>query len=575
MSVPGMSTPNSIVRRLDGRRLVGLGPGEFRRRDRVIEAVVLGPRLGRVDRGLLQFRQLAGGAVHREGVRGICVGLDQPPRSRAVGPRELDGLRTARQRQARQPVLGKVPVEVALALALGRGGHLALEEKDEREERRHDGREGEELARRTRPDQSLRRYQTQSPRRMARPGSPAIAKMPIRRTWESVSDSDACSIVFGAIPICFSLPVSQWMALAKRTPLPPLAIAPSAAKREFPMTTRRAAFPPVLLLVRRADRDRDRHGPGRVPGLLLDRSVAFGQGLEVRLAPALRRGLDEHRLGDALRRLLGLRHRPREREDDRKALGGEGPHDRVSPVLVGEDRLGADHRQGVGRIDHDVVAEPEAVLAEKLREAEVRRRRARTGQDGVEQDQGMAARREVLLEGARLRRQERGPRPGHDDDFGARRKVVLAERGPGRDGHVVALEQLLGLGVAAPPLARIERGLVVALREDDPGLLLLGHREDRGGERLLALEGLDRGRPAHLRGGEVEVGELVLLDVLLAVSRAEDHRVLANAELLERAPRRAPRCASGRGTRPRSWAKAPGSATGARAPAGTAARRRS
>ena len=64
------------------------------------------------------------------------------------------------------------------------------------------------------------------------------------------------------------------------------------------------------------------------------------------------------------------------------------------------------------------------------------------------------------------------------------------------------------------------------------GCARLGHRENRRGERLFSLEVLDLGcSAAHLRAREVEIGELVLLDVLLPIPRAEDDRVLADPEL--------------------------------------------
>ena len=47
------------------------------------------------------------------------------------------------------------------------------------------------------------------------------------------------------------------------------------------------------------------------------------------------------------------------------------------------------------------------------------------------------------------------------------------------------------------------------------------------------LNALISGAAAHARPGEVEVGELVLLDVLLVVAGAEDDRALLDAELLD------------------------------------------
>ena len=92
------------------------------------------------------------------------------------------------------------------------------------------------------------------------------------------------------------------------------------------------------------------------------------------------------------------------------------------------------------------------------------------GQHRVEQEEGAAAPREEPLEGAGLGREERGPRARDHDDVGVGRKAFLAERLPGRDRHVVALEHLLDVRIAAAALARVERRLAVAGREHDARL---------------------------------------------------------------------------------------------------------
>ena len=126
--------------------------------------------------------------------------------------------------------------------------------------------------------------------------------------------------------------------------------------------------------------------------------------------------------------------------------------------------------------------------------------------------------------------------PATTIDVGVGRQIGLAEAVPGPDRHVVPLEELLGVGEAPPALAanRAAPRRAPCVKYDLRLPRLSVTAEDRRRERLLALERLDgRRAAAHAHPGEVEVGELVLLDVLLAVADAEDDRVLPDAELLD------------------------------------------
>jgi hypothetical protein len=64
---------------------------------------------------------------------------------RGIEALELELLVASRQREPVHAVGGDVPVEVALAFALRRRRHLALEEHDEREENRHHGGQSDQL----------------------------------------------------------------------------------------------------------------------------------------------------------------------------------------------------------------------------------------------------------------------------------------------------------------------------------------------------------------------------------------------------------------------------------------------
>ncbi len=189
------------------------------------------------------------------------------------------------------------------------------------------------------------------------------------------------------------------------------------------------------------------------------------------------------------------------------------PHDRMVAVAVGEHDLGAHLRQGVGRIDHDVVAELDPVLVGEAPEPEVGRRRARSraARDRAGSGRGPPPAR-YSVEGAGLGSEKRGLRARRPRRRPRRPGgLSLPSDVPRRDGHVVALEHLLDLGIAAAPLARVQRRLAVALSRKRSSAAS-SSVTDRIAEVKASspLNALSDGAPPCPHAREVEVGELVL-----------------------------------------------------------------
>ena len=133
------------------------------------------------------------------------------------------------------------------------------------------------------------------------------------------------------------------------------------------------------------------------------------------LAPAVPARVDEHRFDVSRRRRRGLGNRAGQGENNRKRFLRERPRDRVRTEIVRDESLRTDHRHGVGRIDHDVVAKRQAVGREESREREIGRRGAGLGEDRIEHQEDAPSALGVLLQRPEFRRQKGRLRARHDD----------------------------------------------------------------------------------------------------------------------------------------------------------------
>ena len=152
---------------------------------------------------------------------------------------------------------------------------------------------------------------------------------PARASWARCRSASRC-------------PASQWIAFSEEDRVAPVCERAVGGERELPTTTSARR-----LRVRPSSRPPGPTATASEPGpgcrrVLLDRAASQGFAGTSRPSPPADVStsiVSVHAVG----RLLGLRDGAGERKDDRKALFGERPHDRVAAVVVGEDGLGAHH----------------------------------------------------------------------------------------------------------------------------------------------------------------------------------------------------------------------------------------
>ena len=276
-------------------------------------------------------------------------------------------------------LLRQVPNEILLLFRFGSRRHLPLEQEDEREEDEHEARQNENL---------LGRHGRRPPVPAPVPDPDAEQDRHARHP-ENREEADPIHLRArhreGRLlrrlrrdPDQAVLPGEPGTEFRKRFALPAFARAPFVTKRELPNATRR---PPGFF-----GSDGDTAILPIDTGPLLSASLPSSprRASKATSRPSRRRtsGRDTHH-GEPPANLVELGDRARQGNTTGRDSSASALDDRMRPELVRDQRFGADLRNGVGWVDHDVVVELHAVRGEQAIRAQVGGRAPGVGQDRI------------------------------------------------------------------------------------------------------------------------------------------------------------------------------------------------